>query len=159
MTGVEGIAWAPWNPDAAATPWTVGVEEEVMLVSPETWLPVSRCEDVLAALPDDLASCARAETHGSALELATTPHETVGAATAQLTDLRVGLAETLDELGLRAAVGGNASDGTLGGHRGLAGRALPVRARVDARAGAPGADVRAARPRRRAGRPRRRCGR
>jgi glutamate---cysteine ligase / carboxylate-amine ligase len=106
MTGVDGIAWAPWNPDAAARPWTVGVEEEVMLVSPETWLPVSRCEDVLAALPDDVASCARAETHGSALELATTPQETVGAATAQLIDLRAGLAETLDELGVRAAVAG-----------------------------------------------------
>ena len=45
----------------------------------------------------------------------------------------------------------HASDRALGGHRGLAGRALPVRARVDARAGAARADVRAARPRRRAG--------
>ncbi|HEX5617416.1 MAG TPA: YbdK family carboxylate-amine ligase [Solirubrobacteraceae bacterium] len=106
MTGVEGIAWASWSPDAAAAPWTVGVEEEVMLVSPQTWLPVSRCEDVLAALPEDLATCARAETHGSALELATAPHVTVGAATAQLADLRAGLVDTLDELGLRAAVAG-----------------------------------------------------
>jgi glutamate---cysteine ligase / carboxylate-amine ligase len=106
MTGVEGIAWASWNPDAAAAPWTVGVEEEVMLVSPQTWLPVSRCEDVLAALPEDLATCARAETHGSALELATAPHATVGAAAAQLANLRAGLAGTLDELGLRAAVAG-----------------------------------------------------
>ena len=77
-----------------------------MLVSPETWLPVSRCEDVLAALPEDLASCARAETHGSALELATVPHTTVGAAAAQLADLRAGLGAALDELGLRAAVAG-----------------------------------------------------
>jgi carboxylate-amine ligase len=106
MTGVEGIAWAEWNDDAAMAPWTVGLEEEVMLVSPRTWLPASRCEDVLAALPDDLATCARAETHGSALELATAPHTTVGAATAQLADLRAGLADTLDELDLRAAVAG-----------------------------------------------------
>jgi glutamate---cysteine ligase / carboxylate-amine ligase len=106
MTGAEGIAWAAWNHDAAVAPWTVGVEEEVMLVSPQTWLPASRCEDVLAALPEDMASCARAETHGSALELATAPHATVGAATAQLAGLRAGLAETLDELGLRAAVAG-----------------------------------------------------
>ena len=77
-----------------------------MLVSPETWLPISRCEDVLAALPSELAECARAETHGSALELATVPHATVGAAVAELTDLRAALAHTLDELGMRAAVSG-----------------------------------------------------
>src|SRR5919108_4611275 len=96
-------AWAHWNADVAAAPWTVGIEEEVMLVSPRTWLPESRCEDVLAALPDAMAECARAETHGSALELATAPHETVGAAAAQLRELRRGLAATLQDLGLRAA--------------------------------------------------------
>ena len=96
-------AWARWNADAASAPWTVGVEEEVMLVSPETWLPISRCEDVLAALPSELAECARAETHGSALELATVPHATVGAAVAELTDLRAALAHTLDELGIARA--------------------------------------------------------
>jgi glutamate---cysteine ligase / carboxylate-amine ligase len=106
MTGVEGTAWAAWCENAAADPWTVGIEEEVMLVSPRTWLPASRCEDVLAALPEDLASCARAETHGSALELATAPHTTVGAAAAQIAELRAGLAHTLDALGLRAAVAG-----------------------------------------------------
>jgi carboxylate-amine ligase len=98
--------WARWNDEAATAPWTVGVEEEVMLVSPETWLPASRCEDVLAAFPEEVAECARAETHGSALELATTPHATVGAAAAELADLRAVLAGTLDELGLRAAVAG-----------------------------------------------------
>jgi glutamate---cysteine ligase / carboxylate-amine ligase len=98
--------WARWNDEAAAAPWTVGVEEEVMLVSPETWLPVSRCEDVLAAFPEAVAECARAETHGSALELATAPHATVGAAVAELADLRAVLTATLDELGLRAAVSG-----------------------------------------------------
>jgi glutamate---cysteine ligase / carboxylate-amine ligase len=98
--------WARWNEDAAAAPWTVGVEEEVMLVSPATWLPASRCEDVLAAFPDEFGECARAETHGSALELATTPHETVGEAIEQLGDLRAALATTLEDLGLRAAVAG-----------------------------------------------------
>jgi carboxylate-amine ligase len=106
MSEVATPAWAHWNENAASAPWTVGIEEEVMLVSPETWLPVSRCEDVLAALPDAMAQCARAETHGSALELATDPHTTVSAAAAQLEQLRGRLAETLDELGLRAAVSG-----------------------------------------------------
>jgi glutamate---cysteine ligase / carboxylate-amine ligase len=106
MTEGSPPAWARWNRDVAAAPWTVGVEEEVMLVSPETWLPESRCEDVLAALPDESAACARAETHGSALELATSPHATVAAAMAQLDHLRTVLAETVEELGLRAAVAG-----------------------------------------------------
>ena len=106
MTEVSLPTWAHWNEDAAASPWTVGVEEEVMLVSPATWLPISRCEDVLSALPDELAACARAETHGSALELATRPHATVAEAVAELTELRAVLAATLDELGMRAAVAG-----------------------------------------------------
>jgi carboxylate-amine ligase len=77
-----------------------------MLVSPETWLPASRCEDVLEALPAGVAACARAETHGSALELATTPHRTVGGAAAQLASLRAALVATLEPLGLRAAGSG-----------------------------------------------------
>jgi glutamate---cysteine ligase / carboxylate-amine ligase len=99
-------AWAEWNERAADAPWTVGIEEEVMLVSPQSWLPVSRCEDVLAALPSAIADCARAETHGSALELATAPHDTIAAGIAQLTALRAALVHTVDELGVRAAVAG-----------------------------------------------------
>ena len=96
-------AWATWKQDTA---WTTGLEEEVMLVTPGTWLPASRCEDVLGALPSDVAECARAETHGSALELATAPSRTVGEAAAQLLELRSSLASTLDGLGLRAAGSG-----------------------------------------------------
>jgi glutamate---cysteine ligase / carboxylate-amine ligase len=98
--------WAAWNQDRPTVPWTAGIEEEVMLVSPETWLPASRCEDVLRALPGDVSGHARAETHGSALELATSPSRTVGEAVAQLASLRVALAETLSGLGLRAAAAG-----------------------------------------------------
>jgi glutamate---cysteine ligase / carboxylate-amine ligase len=99
-------SWAHWNAEIAAAPWTVGVEEEVMLVAPDDWLPVSRCEDVLAALPDPVSRCARAETHGSALELATHPHGTVRGAMNELAALREQLDETLDDLDLRAAVAG-----------------------------------------------------
>jgi glutamate---cysteine ligase / carboxylate-amine ligase len=96
-------AWAAWK---QGTAWTTGVEEEVMLVSPDTWMPASRCEDVLGALPPEVAECARAETHGSALELATPPSRTVGEAMAQLSGLRVSLASTLEGLGVRAAGSG-----------------------------------------------------
>ena len=98
-------AWAEWKADAA-TPWTVGIEEEVMLVSPETWLPVSRCEDVLAALPPAVVECARAETHGSAVELATPPADTVGEAIEHLTMLRTAFAATVNELDIHGAVSG-----------------------------------------------------
>src|SRR5690349_18214953 len=63
-------AWALWSDAGACAPWTVGVEEELMLVDPATGGLVSRSEDVLAALPGSIAAHARAETHGSALELA-----------------------------------------------------------------------------------------
>ena len=99
-------AWAAWNEERPGTAWTVGVEEEVMLLSPRTWLPASRCEDVLRALPGEVADCARAETHGSALELATSPSPSVSAVVAELTSLRETLSATLDGLGLRPAASG-----------------------------------------------------
>ncbi len=99
-------AWADWNPDAAASPWTVGIEEEVMLLDPVTWLPASRSEEVLAALDPRIAEHTAAETHGSAVELATEPHATVADAVAQLARLRGGLASSLDTLGLAAAAAG-----------------------------------------------------
>jgi carboxylate-amine ligase len=102
MIGLPG--WAEWT--NTAEPWTIGIEEEVMLLDPETGAPASRVEDVLAALPDELAAHAAAETHGSALELATAPHGRVDAGVAELADLRAGLADTLRAMGLSAAVAG-----------------------------------------------------
>lgn len=99
-------AWAAWNEARPVGAWTVGIEEEVMLLSPRTWLPASRCEDVLRALPGGVAECARAETHGSALELATAPARTVAEGAAQLRVLRASLAKTLEGLDLRAAAAG-----------------------------------------------------
>ena len=99
-------AWARWNREAAALPWTVGVEEEVMLLDPRDWSLASRIDDVLPALPADVAERAAAETHGSALELASRPHSSVSAAIDELASLRAGLAAALAPLGLRAAVAG-----------------------------------------------------
>jgi glutamate---cysteine ligase / carboxylate-amine ligase len=84
----------------------VGVEEEVMLLDANGWALASRSDEVLTALPDDVRANVRAETHGSALELATDPHRDVGSATAQLRRLRAQLAAVLEPLGLRAAVAG-----------------------------------------------------
>ena len=99
-------AWAHWNPAAADAPWTVGVEEEVMLLDPGDWSLASRIDDVLPALSRRVAAAARAETHGSALELASRPHPTAAAAAAELADLRAALVADLAPLGLSAAVAG-----------------------------------------------------
>jgi carboxylate-amine ligase len=96
--------WAAWP--ESGEPWTVGVEEEVMLLDADTDEPASRSEDVLAALEPALAAHASAETHGSALELATGPHARVADATAELAGLRCGLQSALRPMGLAAAVGG-----------------------------------------------------
>ena len=97
-------AWANWYADSAR-PWTVGLEEEVMLLEPDG-SPAWRSEDVLRELPEELAEHTRGETHGLALELATNPHATVAAAANELRGMRAGLAETVRALGLRAAVAG-----------------------------------------------------
>jgi len=99
-------AWAEWNPAAAGTPWTVGIEEEVMLLDPRDWSLASRIEDVLPALSRAVADHAAAEMHGSALELFTRPHASAAGAAAELAELRAGLAADLAPLELRAAVAG-----------------------------------------------------
>ncbi|HEY3190797.1 MAG TPA: YbdK family carboxylate-amine ligase [Solirubrobacteraceae bacterium] len=100
-------AWASWSAAGAERPWTVGMEEEVMLLDPRTWSVANRIDDVLGVLPPEAASCASAETHACVIELRTTPHPTVAAAAAQLVHLRHSLAGALrDSLGLRAAVAG-----------------------------------------------------
>jgi carboxylate-amine ligase len=96
--------WAEWNRDSE--PWTVGIEEEVMLLDPVTWMPASRSEEALGALRPEVGEHTSAETHGSAVELATDPHGTVGRAVEQLAGLRDGLADTLGDLNLAGAVAG-----------------------------------------------------
>jgi len=98
-------AWAKWNTDHSHEPWTVGVEEEVMLLEPDG-SPAWRSEDVLQALPAQLAEHTRGETHGLALELATRPHAAVGAAISELRFMRAGLGKCVRSLGMRAAVAG-----------------------------------------------------
>jgi carboxylate-amine ligase len=100
-------AWARWSGAAAVSPWTIGVEEEVMLLDPRTWSVANRIDEALAALPPSCARHASAETHACVIELRTDPHRTVGEAAAQLSQLRTSLGDALKEtLGLRAAVAG-----------------------------------------------------
>ena len=100
-------AWARWGEQSTATePWTVGVEEEVMLVEPSGWSLAQSIDDVLPAVSAALGQQASAETHGAALELATQPHARVGEAMDELASLRGRLLRGLAGLGLRAACAG-----------------------------------------------------
>jgi glutamate---cysteine ligase / carboxylate-amine ligase len=109
--------WARWSPAAALRPWTIGVEEEAILLDPRDGSPANRIDDVLAALPH-----AAPETHACVVELRTDPHVTVPDALAELARRRSGLdAVVRDRLGLRAAgVGAHplavAADVGLTGH-------------------------------------------
>src|SRR3954451_9066207 len=98
-------AWAKWCADPALEPWTVGLEEEVMLLEPDG-SPAWRSEDVLQALPPALSEHARGETHGHALELAARPHATVAVACSELRFMRAWLTSPVRSLGMRAAVAG-----------------------------------------------------
>jgi carboxylate-amine ligase len=77
-----------------------------MLLQPGEWKLSQTCEEVLASLPDDIARHATAETHGSALELATGVHTCIRDATDELSGLRAGLASDLHRHGLSVASAG-----------------------------------------------------
>jgi carboxylate-amine ligase len=95
--------WAVWQ---ASAPYTVGLEEELMLLDPDDFALAQRSDDVLPRLPAELAAHVSAETHQAAIELATRPHATVGEAIAELRELRAWLAAELDGLGLTVAGAG-----------------------------------------------------
>jgi carboxylate-amine ligase len=99
-------AWAIWNGGEPVTPYTLGVEEEVMLLEPGTWRLAPAIEAVLANLGPDLADHVTAETHNSAIELATGVHGDVASAIAELHGLRRALVRDLAPMGLQAASAG-----------------------------------------------------
>ncbi|MEZ5074236.1 MAG: YbdK family carboxylate-amine ligase [Solirubrobacterales bacterium] len=70
------------------TPFTVGIEEELMLLDPETLDLSQGIEAVLADVPDEHAGQVKPELFQSVLEVATTPCPDLAAATEQLAGLR-----------------------------------------------------------------------
>jgi carboxylate-amine ligase len=95
--------WARWRP---SRPFSIGIEEEVMMLRPEDWSLAQEIDAVLPSVPPDLADHLTAETHGAAIELATDPHNAVAPAIDQLAGLRASLEEALESHGLRAAAAG-----------------------------------------------------
>jgi len=88
------------------THYTVGIEEEVMLLDPMTWTLAHRIDSVLPRLPHASENRFNAETHGSALEIQTGVHKGVPDAIEELRDLRCELWEVLEKLDLAAASAG-----------------------------------------------------
>jgi len=96
----------PWSKWRHGNEYTLGVEEEVMLLDPRDWTLAPAIDDVLEALPDELGDHVSSETHSSAAELRTGVHANVADAIAELGDLRVKLGAVLESLGLAAGVAG-----------------------------------------------------
>jgi glutamate---cysteine ligase / carboxylate-amine ligase len=101
-----GPAWSDWAGGHEFGPYTLGVEEEAMLLDPRTWALAHRIDELLPRLPAETQERVSAETHGSAFEVQTGVAATVAEAIAELHGLRLQLESTLETLGLRAAVSG-----------------------------------------------------
>ena len=98
--------WAEWQADHERSAWTVGIEEEVMLLDPGSWALAHRLDDLLPVLSPGLTEKVSAETHSCTLELAGGIHTGVRTAVRELLTLRARLAAELAPHGLRAAVAG-----------------------------------------------------
>src|SRR5437773_7025913 len=96
-------SWADWRGGMPPTPYTIGIEEEAMLLDPADW-SLSHCADeLIPALPEQLSGRIKRETHAAVVELATGVHTSVADAAAELRWLRDRLTEELAARGLRAA--------------------------------------------------------
>ncbi|HZI91844.1 MAG TPA: YbdK family carboxylate-amine ligase [Thermoleophilaceae bacterium] len=95
--------WAAWKGDAK---YTLGAEEEVMLLNPHDWSLAQQIDRVLPALSEGLSTHVTPETHRSALEIATGVHQTAAGLAEELLALRRKLDAELAPLGLCAASAG-----------------------------------------------------
>src|ERR1700710_1117108 len=99
-------AWATWAGSHELGPYTVGIEEEVMLLDEMTWALAHRIDSVLPRLPRAEVESFTAETHGSALEIQTGVPSHIAGAIGELAALRAELDRVLRPLAMRAAVAG-----------------------------------------------------
>jgi glutamate---cysteine ligase / carboxylate-amine ligase len=97
-------SWARWNP--AGERFTIGVEEELMLLNPADFSLAQSGEKVLRRLSGGLPAHTAPETHASVIELATGIHSDVAWAVAELAGLRAQLDRELRAMGLVAASAG-----------------------------------------------------
>ncbi len=106
MARVDLPAWAQWRSGSPAEQFTIGIEEEFMLLDPRDWSLAFRSDELIGDLPLDLRHRVTLETHAAVMEVATGVHRRVGAAAAELAQLRRRMSRALAGRGLRAAVAG-----------------------------------------------------
>lgn len=99
-------SWSTWPEHGDAAPFTVGVEEEVMLLSPGDWALAQAADEVLPRLPEAIRAQVSPETHAAAVEIETGIHETVATAVGELRKLRAALRATCEPLDLTVASSG-----------------------------------------------------
>jgi carboxylate-amine ligase len=98
-------SWARWN-DSTKRQYTIGVEEEVMLVNSSDSSLAQSSNLVLGQLSEELSTHTSPETHAAVIELRTGIHGHAAGAAAELAELRARLARELRPLGLAAASAG-----------------------------------------------------
>jgi len=92
--------WAVWK---RGHEYSLGVEEEVMLLNPHDWSLAQQMDRVLPSLSEALSKSVTPETHRSALELTTSVHDSAAGVATELLGLRRMLDEELGPLGLDCA--------------------------------------------------------
>ncbi len=97
--------WAHWN-GANRGRYTIGVEEEAMLLDASDLTLAQMSDVLLARLSMELLEHTGPETHAAVLEMKTDIHTDAAGAVAQLAGLRERLSAELSALGLRAACAG-----------------------------------------------------
>ncbi len=114
-------AWSAWQSDSAFSAFTIGIEEEFMLLDPRDWSLAPRSDEVIAGLEPELRDRVTPETHAVVMEVTTGVHRRVADAVAELAELRGKLSRALAGQGLCAAVAGMhptavGSDGVVSSH-------------------------------------------
>jgi carboxylate-amine ligase len=103
----SGADWAVWPTRSAADPgFTVGVEEEVMLLSPVGWNLEQAADEVLPRLAPEVRAQVCPETHAASVEIGTEVHRTVADARQDLRAVRDSVVETARPLDLAVASAG-----------------------------------------------------
>jgi glutamate---cysteine ligase / carboxylate-amine ligase len=97
--------WSLWRPHPSEE-FTLGVEEEVMLLNAHDWSLAQQVDRVLMSLPSRLAEQVKPETHKATLEIGTSVHTSVAGVYAELRELRDSVDLQVAMLGLRAASAG-----------------------------------------------------
>jgi glutamate---cysteine ligase / carboxylate-amine ligase len=96
--------WFSWS--RGGSRYTIGAEEEVLLLDRDGLGPAQSSDEILGLLSPVLAAHTARETHASVIELTTGVHGGVGEAAAELACLREQLSRELHHLGIAPAAAG-----------------------------------------------------